>query len=155
MACIYIFNGHTFNSELELDNFLIEKYDHYKKYGDQVFSQKNPLIQSKQRLEQLQEKSQAHWDAYLKMKREQSYLFDATGDVDFIKEPYKGVTKYLSQKEVDGRRLHPEFCDNEYWKRQFRAWEDGNFGKIEQELFGFKEKDTPIINNSQKENMKI
>jgi hypothetical protein len=34
MACKYIFNGHTFNSEVELDDFLREKYPHISKFGD-------------------------------------------------------------------------------------------------------------------------
>jgi hypothetical protein len=34
MKCKFTFKGYTFNSEAELDDFLIAKYPHYKKYGD-------------------------------------------------------------------------------------------------------------------------
>ena len=38
MACIYIYKGHTFNSELELDDFLLENKPYEPVLGDLVFS---------------------------------------------------------------------------------------------------------------------
>nr|DAT46443.1 MAG TPA: hypothetical protein [Caudoviricetes sp.]DAU59265.1 MAG TPA: hypothetical protein [Crassvirales sp.] len=38
MICKYIYKGHTFESEVELDDFLLEKRKYESKYGDLVFS---------------------------------------------------------------------------------------------------------------------
>jgi hypothetical protein len=38
MSCIYKYKGHTFNSEAELDDFLIEKHGYESKFGDIIFS---------------------------------------------------------------------------------------------------------------------
>jgi len=37
MACRYIYKGHIFDSEIALDDFLIEKYPYESKLGDIVF----------------------------------------------------------------------------------------------------------------------
>nr|DAM35343.1 MAG TPA: hypothetical protein [Bacteriophage sp.] len=41
MACSYIYKGHGFNSELELDDFLLLKKPFEPEYGDLVFSLSN------------------------------------------------------------------------------------------------------------------
>ena len=38
MACIYLYKGHRFNSELELDDFLLENKPFESLFGDLVFS---------------------------------------------------------------------------------------------------------------------
>jgi hypothetical protein len=43
--CKYILGGKIFNSEIELDDYLSEIKDLYKKYGDEVFSKEEPTIQ--------------------------------------------------------------------------------------------------------------
>ena len=37
MACIYIYKNHTFNSENELDDFIMDLLPFESKYGDLVF----------------------------------------------------------------------------------------------------------------------
>ena len=37
MKCKFILRQHTFNSEVELDDFLLSKEQYYSKYGDLVF----------------------------------------------------------------------------------------------------------------------
>jgi len=43
--CIYIIGNKTFNSEIELDDFLSETKELHKKYGDEVFSRVETPIQ--------------------------------------------------------------------------------------------------------------
>jgi 6-pyruvoyl-tetrahydropterin synthase len=38
MACKYILHGHEFNSEIELDAFLLGKEKYYSKYKDLIFN---------------------------------------------------------------------------------------------------------------------
>ena len=40
MNCKYIYKGYTFNSEIELDDFLISKKQYESEFGDLVFSKK-------------------------------------------------------------------------------------------------------------------
>ena len=40
MNCKYIYKGHVFNSEIELDDFLISKYKYESTFGDLVFNKK-------------------------------------------------------------------------------------------------------------------
>jgi hypothetical protein len=38
MKCVYKYKGHTFNSEIELDDFILEKLPFEPTMGDLVFS---------------------------------------------------------------------------------------------------------------------
>lgn len=147
MACTYTFKNRTFNSELELDSFLLERFNDYEKYGDIVFSQQTtPQSKSFQKLLKLKKESDAHWKAYLEIRRNiKDYgQFDWDGEETFEKLPYIGVTKYLSKKKIDGKHLHPEFIEKNYWTTIFARWKRGIFGKTEQELRGYKENDTAL-----------
>lgn len=152
MACVYTFEGKTYDSELELDNFLIEKYPFWKQYGDEVFSSNPIQLNVKSKLDKLKEESQKHWDAYLQMSRNKEFSFDEDGEYDFIKLPYLGTTRYLSNKEVEGQHLFPKFIDKEYWDRKTAQWKRGEFNKTDQELFGYKEHDTPLSDQKCEEN---
>lgn len=145
MACIYQFRNKQFNSELELDNFLLDRYKYIKDYPDLVFSNFTPQqIEVKKKLDDLKQESQEHWNKYLQWRREHSYKFTDDGEYEIIKEPYKGVTGYLSDKEIGGKHIHPKFIRENYWKEKFILWKVGKFGKVEQELKGYNENDTPL-----------
>lgn len=44
MICNYIYRGHKFNSEAELDDFLLEKDKYLSEFGDIVFSMEKPKL---------------------------------------------------------------------------------------------------------------
>jgi hypothetical protein len=47
MICTYNYRGHTFNSEAELDDFLLAKDKYLKEFGDIVFSMSEPQLKAK------------------------------------------------------------------------------------------------------------
>ena len=51
MSCIYKYKGHTFNSEAELDDFLIEKHGYESKFGDIIFSRNANFVRTKNIIE--------------------------------------------------------------------------------------------------------
>jgi hypothetical protein len=59
MGCVYYYKNHKFNSELELDNFLLSKDKYFSKYGDIVFDSeiKDRHFEEMQKIEELKEKN--------------------------------------------------------------------------------------------------
>jgi hypothetical protein len=59
MGCVYYYKNHKFNSELELDNFLLSKDKYFSRYGDIVFDSeiKDRHFEEMQKIEELKEKN--------------------------------------------------------------------------------------------------
>lgn len=148
MACTYDYKGHKFNSEFELDNFLLSTGRLFSKYGDIVFSKSNVHTSVIEILEKHSKDSQELREKYNKAK-------EAIIDGEITKEfnpPFIGVIKFLSGlRNSDNELLFPEFIEKEYWSRRFKDWEFNNFTDDEKELF-FEGKDTkPITSKNEQE----
>ena len=153
MACTYILGGITYNSELELDDFLLSNGHLISKLGDAVFSVSEKInnnldiIQNKisQDVKDLKELD--------KIKKATTTYIDDEG-VTRYEKPYAGVTQFLSGLKIGDEYLFPEFRPDEYWKNRKGDWKDGNFTKEEAELiFGLNEEGklnptSPIIDES-------
>ena len=141
--CYYIYKGHKFNSELELDDFLLRKGDQmYSKYGDIVFENAT-LTETLNTLEDIRRRANEFQSAYIRAKN--TYL-DGEDTLEF-KPPYIGVTAFLRGLTTqDNNLLTPEFRELEYWKRKILDWKNPSVGFDEDEkaLFG---SPTNIIEN--------
>lgn len=140
MSCIYLLDGHQFNSELELDDFLLAKNYLRKELGDIVFQvtthQANTmriLEQESQKAKQLESEFEYARNHRESGEERDSYKFRA---------PYIGVNKFLSGFTTeDGSLLYPEFIPENYWgendrsQGRFGDWAKGQYTDDELELF--------------------
>lgn len=141
-GCIYKLDGKLFNSELELNDFLLEKFPMKSVLGDLVFELTASQTAAAKLLEDMKKKTDKIDDIFKKGKRVSSIDRDSYN----YKHPYIGVNKFLSTyKNEYGKRLHPEFDINEYWNHRYDDWKNGKFTEEEEELFG---ETTPITDET-------
>ena len=125
MSCIYKYKGHTFNSEAELDDFLIEKFGYESKFGDIVFNKSSNFLRTKDIIENKIMKEAKDQEHLMKIRnaRLRASYYDGEEILD-LKPPYVGVNKFLSGLEHPEKGLlMPEFrLDEEYWPRRREKW---------------------------------
>ena len=133
MGCHYILRGHRFDSELELDDFLITKWKFHSTQGDAVFNESEKFLAGKSYVERIKNDAKKY---DLKNKKRRVYGEEETS-YDFDKKSkIIGVNKFTNQYRTDeGRRLHPEFEEDEYWNERIAAWKKGEFTEDEKEVF--------------------
>ena len=91
MICTYTYKGKTFNSEAELNDFLLERDKYLRKYGDIVFSMTTSQAHT---VDNLQEATRAalerkkQWDIDKKRYTEDGVRYE-------YKLPYMGVNEFL------------------------------------------------------------
>lgn len=146
MSCVYLYKGHTFNSEEALNDFLIEKSALYSKYGDIVFERSTIHSHVLDILDKAGADSQELRDRYNKAK--ESYYDGETSKE--LELPFVGVNKFLSGlRNSENKLLFPEFIENEYWSRRRIAWESADFTDDEKELFFDDPKNIKAIKKSE------
>jgi hypothetical protein len=125
MSCIYKYKGHTFNSEAELDDFLIEKFGYESKFGDIVFNKSSNFLRTKDIIENKVMKEAKEKEHLMKIRnaRLRASYYDGEEILD-LKPPYVGVNKFLSGLEHPEKGLlMPEFrLEEEYWPRRREKW---------------------------------
>ena len=135
MNCRYIYGSQQFNSELELDDFLLSKGPKLlDKYGDQVF----------QELSEIQMRWLDEIEPILVANRK-----DGKGkrvynrELQSLEEQINNrvaVTAFLSGLKIDGKYLFPEFDDKEYFKKRVKQWKSNEEKRFtEKELADFSE----------------
>ena len=135
MICTYIYKGNKFNSEAELDDFLLEKDKYLSQYGDIVFSMTSAQTSAYNSLDQATKtavatKAQAKWKTAKKIYTEDGVYANI--------KPYMGVNEFLEGlTNSDDKLFFPEFVENNYWTKRFLDWAEGKYTEDEQELFGF------------------
>lgn len=146
MACIYIYKGHTFNSELELDDFLLENRPYESVLGDLVFSRTPAQNNISTKLSQIAKDTVQVKKKYKEWKKNNKITYNEDGDESFEQPPYIGVNKFLSGlKNASGELLFPEFREEEYWSRRFSHWKVGDFNEAEIEEFGLDKSNLPKV----------
>lgn len=131
MACTYELDGHVFNSELELDDFLIEKYPYKEHLGDVVYSENGHIIKSKDKLKTISEEADkiTAWENRVR-------IWDEDGKSFKYQVPYIGVNSFLSRyTDSEGHPLFPIFIEENYWAIRRGFWNRGEFNEDEIELF--------------------
>ena len=141
MACVYYYKGTLIGSEVQLNDFLIERKHFYSRYGDVIFNRSvlaNNVIKTIDDTIIPESKTwKAKYDAMWKTKGH--CLYDMDGDevvvYDTKHPPFVGVNKYISKYGADkDDRLVAEFIPDEYWSRLFDRWNKGNFTENDTEL---------------------
>lgn len=150
MACIYIYKGHKFNSELELDDFLLEKRQYESTLGDIVFSRTQAQNNVSSVLSVIAKDSVELQKKYKEWQKQNKITYNEDGDESFEQPPYIGVNKFLSGLTNEaGKLLFPEFREEEYWNRRYSNWKLGQFTESELEEFEFDKNNSPRIIDSE------
>ena len=138
MACRYNYKGYEFDSELALDDFLIERKKYESVLGDIVFHQTTTKSETQKLLVELEKESKELDKIYQEVKRQNELIYaQEGGDASFVKLPYIGVNKYLSGLTIDGDLLFPEFREESYWTGQYSRWKRGRVSDEQLEVFGY------------------
>lgn len=139
MKCTFNYNGKIFNSELELDDFLLSHgHELYSKYGDIVFSKSVPQQNVMHAIE-------SHIDEGSKRLAEKFHLdkdsMSGHMDIEYEKvdPPYVAVTEFLRGciNPETGKLLFPDFAPDDitingetlrgYFPRRYDDWKVGSF----------------------------
>lgn len=134
MACRYIYKGKQFDSELALDDFLLQTDPLRPVLGDIVFSNEytqkqlnqlnllHTVMNDAKKLDELQKKAVQVW-------LEDGMTYD-------YQNPYIGVNRFISGLKNDaGKLLTPEFRAPSYWLNRLESWRAGNYTDKEMHLF--------------------
>lgn len=139
MKCTFNYNGKIFNSELELDDFLLSHgHELYSKYGDIVFSKSVPQQNVMHAIE-------SHIDEGSRRLAEKFHLdkdsMSGHMDIEYEKvdPPYVAVTEFLRGciNPETGKLLFPDFAPDDitingetlrgYFPRRYDDWKVGSF----------------------------
>ena len=143
MTCKYIYKGKTFNSEAELDDFLLEKDKYLSEFGDIVFSKTTSQLHAYNSIKSATEtadakKAQSKWNSAKKIYTEDGVCADI--------RPYMGVNEFLNGLTNDDNKLfYPKFVESNYWKKRFLDWSDGKYTDDELALFGYTKETAPKL----------
>lgn len=150
MACIYIYKGHTFNSELELDDFLLENKQFEPILGDAVFSRTSAQNDVSSKLSIIAKDSVELNKKYREWEEQKKIIYTEDGDESFEQPPYIGVNKFLSGLvNSDNVLLFPEFREEEYWSRRYSHWKLGEYTDAEIDEFQFNKDNPPKVVDSE------
>lgn len=124
-TCKYILKGRTFDSELALEEYLMNNEHFSSLVGDEVFA-----LTTEQKAQADALLNNERQDAIRSILRGQEYLMDIDTDAfpDYISKVmpagHYAVTSALKQyRKADGTRLFPEFGGDNYWQHKFKDWE--------------------------------
>lgn len=142
MACKYIYKGKTFNSEAELDDFLLEKDKYLSEFGDIVFSKTSAQLHAQSQIKDgglKAKEKKAEWESSGK-------IYTEDGARGKLKPPYMGVNEFLDGlTNEDNKLFYPQFVESNYWKKRFLDWSEGKYTDDERELFGFTKGSEPKL----------
>lgn len=136
MSCVYLYKNRLFNSEIELDDFLLDRKDLLDNYSDIIFN-KVDQIKTKQILDRhyipLEEVRKNNNTNISNSAILASNLLDSP-QIN-LKENYIGLIKFLQKFEIEGKLLFPEFREDEYWLRRKKMWASYTEGADVNEFF--------------------
>lgn len=136
MNCKYYYKNKTFNSELELDDFLLEDGPRlFEKYGD-IVAQDYTLRQLK-----WAEITDALEKESFDNKSKGTVVYDTYSQSRDVEYPGTiRVTKFLKGLEVNGDLLFPEFREDVYFQNRIDSWKSNKEKRFTQkELQDFAE----------------
>ena len=136
MACIYIYEGRVFDSELQLDDFLLANGRFIPQLGDIVFSQSDAQNSVASKLKTIENKSKSLQDKYREWRHSNEIHYAEGGEEIVEQPPYIGVNKFLSGlKNQNGDLLFPEFREQAYWAKKTSEWKRGELTEEEEQIF--------------------
>lgn len=134
--CVYKLGVKTFNSEIELDDYLSAIKSVYEKHGDEVFSRQYTALQESYR--EILYRQREILDQEVKSGRitiespelETEDLDNIVGKLDRV-----GVSQFMKQiSSVSGGLLFPEFRAEDYWNNVKGNLKQGIFTDFKNEL---------------------
>lgn len=136
MACKYFLNNRTFNSEVELDDYLLAHQQMGSSISDIVFSKFTVQQENvKAKLKEVKAKNQHEWDLYMQWAADhEKTVYGEDGETDVVQRPYIGVNSYLAS--LTDPQLFPEFRENNYWNIRYNSWREGIFTDDEKNVLG-------------------
>lgn len=154
MGCIYKLKEHVFQSELELDDFLLEKRHLMSKYGDIVFSKSSRAMHTYDTVMNLKLDTEK-----LKADKVISEVEDGRNDIESFEisgHNYIGVNRFLQGlRNMEGTLLFPEFVKENYWNSTKPRWAGGQFDQDEiNTIFGEGVDPSPITSDEEFERAK-
>lgn len=115
-------NFYHFDNELQLNDFISNKYSLYNKLGDIVFS-KNIKQQTLHTLRKVMDISKTAEET---KKLKFTEVLSDDSDNKIYENPYVGVNQFISEytfiENGEEHNLMPIFKEEEYWKRRFDKW---------------------------------
>ena len=125
MSCIYRYKNQTFNSEAELDDFLIEKFGYESKFGDIIFNKSGNFLRTKDIIENKIMKDAERQEHLMKIRNARLRASYYDGDeILNLDPPYIGVNKFMQGLvHPETGLVVPEFrLEEEYWPRRKEKW---------------------------------
>lgn len=142
MNCKYIYKENIFNSEIELNDFLLEKYKYESEFKDLVFSKTTNQLNSISIVNKMNNKAKDQIRKYNSLKK----FYTEDGVRVNMEPPYIGVNEFLDGfTNSDGKLFYPKFIEFEYWRRRFLDWAEGKYTDDEKEVFGFTDGNYPEL----------
>ena len=125
MNCKYIYKGHIFESEVELDDYLLQKRKFEDKFGDIVFSKSALQLHTVDKIDEMNKATIALKEAFQYKK-----VYLDGEEVGERSRPYIGVTRFLSTiTDSKGNYLFPIFKEENYWKEKINTWTDSSLNR--------------------------
>ena len=130
MSCSYQYKGRIFNSEAELNDFLVEEYPYMK--DDTVFSLTPEQMQVREKMEkkliQRGKETKEKLDDFRQnnpASRAQHLDEQGHDSLTAIDRPAIGVTRYLAKVKINDRQIEAEYRDKEFWENTYKKWDNG------------------------------
>ena len=144
MSCKYIYNDRVFNSELELNDFLLQNGKLITKFGDIVFERSSVHNKVLDILDTVTQDTKAAQEAYKKAKE---IYYQGDQEKEF-KPPYVGVNQFLKGLKRNNKYLFPEFIPENFWNDRKQHWKENQFTEDEARiLFEDPSNTHPILDN--------
>lgn len=125
MSCKYIYKGHTFASEVELDDFLLQRKQFESELGDLVFSKTANQLETITKVSNMDTDTRKLKEAF---RYKKVYLDDE--EIGERSRPYMGVTRFLStMTDSKGNYLFPVFKEENYWREKLSIWTDTSLNR--------------------------
>lgn len=134
MKCTYTLNNRTFNSELELEEYLIKNSPYLKDMGDVVFDRSNYQNFATNRLFEVHKKVMETTKTKVKVRSVEDIenmiingddIWDLDDMISLDTDSYITISDLIrSMSTVEGYQLTPVFRPEEYWKRAQVAFAD-------------------------------
>lgn len=135
MTCKYNFKGHEFQTEEELNDFLLDTESTKSSLGDVVYSMTSQQRHYGQRFQEIQDQYQELKDKGIQIKTledSEEVEPEDLDDIGTLKYPYISVTDLIHT--MPGRytdQVFPIFKSDEYWSRKFNDYRGGIFDSYE------------------------
>lgn len=117
-SCKYILKGHTFNSETELDDFIVSKEKYRSKYGDLVFEKTEAELDADTIIEKMKNETKT-----VTSSNPVEIQYEEDGEpITIMRRPYMGVNRFFGEISTENNIVVPKFLKENYWANRTGIW---------------------------------